>query len=218
MGPSGTQPYMHPGRAAAFSSPSELSLRDTGSEYCWGRGLGERRLRGGAGSEGTAGNDGAAGGAAGEAASGAAAGEAGGAAGGGPTPPPDPPPSNHGGHGGGRMSSRRRQIKELEFAKPIKNKEPKKFFGKAGEDFDTWWVLVQVYIRDQPERFPEDERTINWISSLMESYAGSWHIQWLKGTLAGTYPKSMTGYINVLTLRLEDKDARDEAYCQLEKV
>jgi hypothetical protein len=31
-GPSGTQPYMHPGRATAFLSPSELSLRDTGSE------------------------------------------------------------------------------------------------------------------------------------------------------------------------------------------
>jgi hypothetical protein len=52
----------------------------------------------------------------------------------------------------------------------------------------------------------------------MESYAASWHIQWLKGTLAGTYPKSMTGYINALTLRFEDKDARDEAYAELEEV
>ena len=106
----------------------------------------------------------------------------------------------------------------MEFAKPIKIKEPKKFYGKAGEDFDTWWVLVQVYIKDQPERFPEDERTIDWIGSLMESYAASWHIQWLKGTLAGTYLKSMMGYINALTLRFEHKDARDEAYFELEKV
>jgi len=52
----------------------------------------------------------------------------------------------------------------------------------------------------------------------MDSYAASWHIQWLKGTLTGLYPKSMTGYINALTLRFEDKDARDEAYCELEKV
>jgi hypothetical protein len=81
----------------------------------------------------------------------------------------------------------------LEYAKPINIKELKKFFGKAGEDFDTWWVLVQVYIRDQLERFPKDDQSIDWIGSLMESYAASWHIQWLKGTLAGTYPKSMMG-------------------------
>jgi len=52
----------------------------------------------------------------------------------------------------------------------------------------------------------------------MESYAASWHIQWLKGMLAGTHPKSMTGYINTLTLRFEDKDAKDEAYAELEQV
>jgi len=107
------------------------------------------------------------------------------------------------------MSRRRRQITALEFAKPIQIKEPKKFYGKAGEDFDTWWVLVQVYIRDQLERFPEDEQTIDWIGSLMESYPASWLIQWLKGTLAGSYPKSRMGYINALTLRFEDKDAKD---------
>jgi hypothetical protein len=79
-------------------------------------------------------------------------------------------------------------------------------------------VLEQVYIKDQPERFPEDERTIDWIGSLMDSYASSWHIQWLKGTLSGLHPKSMTGYINALKLRFEDRDAKDEAYAELEKV
>jgi hypothetical protein len=186
------------------------SLRDTESEYSWNLGL-----RGGAGS-----NAGAAGGADNGAAdgadNGAADGADGGAAGGGgPPPPPDPPPSDCGER---RMSRRGRRIKELESAKPIKMKEPKIFFGKAGEDFDTWWVLLQVFIKDHPERFPEDERTIDWIGSLMDSYAVSWHIQWLKGMLAGTYPKSMTGYVNALTLRFEDKDARDEAYSELEKV
>ena len=106
----------------------------------------------------------------------------------------------------------------MEFAKPIKIKEPKKFFVKLGEDFDTWWVLVQVYIEDQPEKFPKDQRTIDWIGSLMESYAASWHIQWIKGTLNGTHPKSMTGYVNALKLRSEDKDAKDEAFASLEEV
>jgi len=91
-------------------------------------------------------------------------------------------------------------------------------FGKPGEDFDTCWVLVQVYIEDQPEKFPKDQRTIEWIGSLMESYAASWHIQWLKGTLNGTHPKSLTGYVNALKLRFEDRGAKDEAFAQLEEV
>jgi len=102
--------------------------------------------------------------------------------------------------------------------KPIEIKEPKKFEGKPGEDFDTWWVLVQVYIQDQPEKFPKDEQTIDWIGSLMDRYAASWHIQWLKGTLNGTYPMSMTGYVQALKLRFEDKEAKDEAHASLEKL
>jgi len=52
----------------------------------------------------------------------------------------------------------------------------------------------------------------------MDSYAASWHIQWLKGTLNGTHPKSMTGYVNALKLRFEDKDDKDEAFAELEEV
>jgi len=231
-GPSGTQ-YVHPQRLPAFDkSPSESSVRDTGSEYSW-----HARLRGGAGSNAGGADGGTAGGADGGGAGGADGGAAGGAEGGatggagdgagggagnganggagGGDPPPEDPTSN----GEGRRPSRRqRRIKELEFAKPIKIKEPKKFFGKPGEDFDTWWILVQVYIEDQPERFPKDQRTIDWIGSLMERYAASWHIQWLKGTLNATHPKSMTGYVNALKLRFEDKDAKDEAFAELEEV
>ena len=206
-GPSGTQPYMHPQRAHAFYS-SASSLRDTASEYSW-----QGVIRGGAGNE-AAGNEAAGNEAAGD----DAAGNNAGGGNGGDPPPPDPPPSNHGEHPERRPSRRQRRIKNLESSRPIKIKEPKKFLGKPGEDFDTWWVLVQVYIKDQPERFPEDERTIDWIGSLMDSYAASWHIQWLKGTLSGVHPKSMTGYVNALKLRFEDRDAKDEAYAELEKV
>jgi len=177
-GPSGTQrrPYLD-------RSPTESSLRDTGSEYSW-----HAQLRGGAGSnaaendgaaggagDGAAGGagDGAAGGANAGAAGGTGDGAAGGAGGGDPPPPPPDPPSREEGNGGRHPSRRQRRIKELEYAKPIKIKEPKKFFGKPGEDFDTWWVLVQVYIEDQPEKFPKDQRTIDWIRSLMDSYAAS---------------------------------------------
>jgi len=91
-------------------------------------------MRGGGGSNG----------ASGRAAGGAAGGQGGGAAGD-PPPPPDPPPSDHGGPGGCRMSRRQRAIKELEFAKPIIIREPKRFEGKPADDFDTWLVLVEVY-------------------------------------------------------------------------
>jgi hypothetical protein len=78
--------------------------------------------------------------------------------------------------------------------------------------------LVEVFIRDQPEKFPNNERTIDWIRSLMDKYAASWHVQWIRGTITGKHPKSITGYIQALKLRFEDKDAKDEAYAALEKV
>jgi hypothetical protein len=108
------------------------------------------------------------------------------------------------------MSRRQQRIRELAFAKPSKIKEPINFFGNASEDFDTWRIFVQVYIEDQPAKFAKDKRTIDWIGSLMTSYAASWHIHWIKGTLSGAYPKSMTGYVKALKLRFEDKDAKDE--------
>jgi hypothetical protein len=132
------------------------------------------RIRGGAGSNVVAGS--AEGGAAGAAAGGNAAGidgraaggsdggvaggADGGAAGGGaagdPPPPPDQPPTDHGGAGERRMSRRQRWIKELEFANPIQIKKPKQFYGNVGKDFDTWWIFVQVYIEDQPEKITKD--------------------------------------------------------------
>jgi hypothetical protein len=203
---------VYPQRLAGFQSLSVSSLRDTESASTW---LG--RITGGDGSEGADGR--AAGGANGRAAGGAGDEAAGGrGAAGDPPPRPDQPPSGHGGAGGRRMSRRQRRIQAWEFAKPIKIKEPKKFCGKPREDFDTWWVFVQDHIEDERERCPKDERTINWIGSFMDSYAASWHIQWLNGTLAGTHLKSMTGYVNALKLRFQDQGTKDEAYEDLEKV
>jgi len=127
------------------------------------------------------------------------------------------PPSQHGNRNPGQ-SRRQRRIQELQYAKPIKIKEPKLFEGKPGEDFDTWWIMVEVYIHNQPEKFSKDERTLDWIGSLMDKYAAAWHIHWIKGTLAGKHPKSIMGYIQALKLRFEDKDTKDEAYADLEKV
>lgn len=70
---------------------------------------------------------------------------------------------------------------------------------------------MEVYIHDEPEKFPKDERTIDWIGSLMDKYAAAWYIQWIKGTVLGKYPKSITGYIQSLKLRFEDKDPKHEA-------
>jgi len=214
-GPSG---MVHPQRPHYFDNDSVSSLTDT---ECATTRLG--KICGGAGSnhsenpsqDGAAGE--AAGGVAGGAAGGTAGGAAGGAADGRRDPPPDPPASDHD-NSNWRVRRRQRSINELEFARPIMMKEPKKFEGKPREDFDTWCIKVQVYIEDQPERFPKDERTIDWIGSFMEKYAASWHTQWIEGTLCGLHPKSLTSYVNALKLRFEDKEARHETYCELEKV
>jgi len=134
-----------------------------------------------------------------------------------PPPPGSRQPSDDGNRNP-RISGRHWRIQELQYAKPVRIKELKKFGGKPGEDFDTWWVLVQVYKQDQPETFPKDERTIDWIGSLMDRYAAPWPIQWLKGTLNGIYPNLMTGYTQALKLRFKDIEAKDEAYANLDEV
>jgi hypothetical protein len=97
-------------------------------------------------------------------------------------------------------------------------KEPKRFKCKVGDDVDTRWIMVEVYVHNQPKKFPKDERTIDWIGSLMDKYAAAWHIQWLGGTISGKHPKSITGYILALKSRFENMDAKEEAYDSLQKV
>jgi len=213
-------PSVHPERLRYFRSDAS-SLRDTESEESW---LG--RLRGGAGAGAGApsgAGDGAAGGAGDGSAGGAGDGAAGGASGGAGDPPPpgsEPPSDHHNGNNNddNRLSRRQRRIRDLQYAKPIQIKEPKRFEGKIGDRFEDWWVMMEVYIQDQPEKFPNDRRTIDWIGSLMDKYAAAWHIQWIKGTVSGKHPKSITGYVQALKLRFEDKDDKDEAYASLEKV
>jgi hypothetical protein len=86
------------------------------------------------------------------------------------------------------------------------------------DDFDTWWIMMEDYIRYQLEKFPNDERTIDWIGSLVDRYALAWHIQLIKGTICGKHPKSLTSYIQALKLRFEDEDVKDEACAELEIV
>jgi len=59
---------------------------------------------------------------------------------------------------------------------------------------------MEVDIRDQPEKFSNDERTIDLIGSKMDMYAAVWHVQWIKGTISGKHPESITGYIQSLML------------------
>jgi len=125
-----------------------------------------------------------------------------------PPQPPGPPPPE-------ATPSRRRRKPEV---KPMKLKDPYPFEGKPGDDFEAWWIMVQTFIQDQPEKFDETGRTINWVGGLLEKYAAAWHIQWERQALAGTFPRSWTLYQNDLALRFEDKEAHDEAFADLEKV
>jgi len=165
--------------------------------------------------------DGAAGRAAGGAADEAASGTVGGAAGGASDylPPGSNPPSDQDNNKNNPVISRRqRRIRDLQYAKLIQIVKPKRFKGKQEADFDTWWIMVDGYIQDQPERFPKHEQTIYWIGSLMDRYAAPCQIQWIDGTRSGKHPKCIRGYIQTLKQSFEDKDAMDQAVAKLEKV
>jgi len=132
-----------------------------------------------------------------------------------PAPPPEPPAPPPGPAAPPPDRRRKRRKREV---RPIRLKNPKSFEGKPGDDFEAWWVIVQTYIQDQPEKFEDTGRTINWIGGLLTHYAQSWHIQWEKQALAGKFPRSWTTYQNDITLRFGDKEARAEAYAKMEKV
>jgi hypothetical protein len=126
----------------------------------------------------------------------------------GPNPPAPPPP----GPEGERRKKRKADVK------PIKLKDPKPFEGNPGDDFDDWWVMLETFIHDQPEKFQDSGRTINWVGGFLQKYAGAWHVQWERKALAGQYPRSWTTYQNDIKLRFENKEARDVAYSKMGKI
>jgi hypothetical protein len=123
----------------------------------------------------------------------------------GPNPPAPPGPE-------GRRRKRKADVK------PIKLKDPKPFEGNPGDDFDDWWVMLETFIHDQPEKFEDPGRTINWVGGFLQKYAGAWHVQWERKALAGEYPRSWTTYQNDIKLRFENKEARDVAYSKMGKI
>jgi len=96
-------------------------------------------------------------------------------------------------------------------------KDPYPFEGKPRDDFEAWWIMGQMFIQDQPEKFDETGRTINSVGGILKKYAAAWHVQWERQALAGEFPSSWTTYQNDIVLRFEDKEARDEAFADLER-
>jgi hypothetical protein len=134
----------------------------------------------------------------------------------GPNPPAPPEPPGPPGPNPPAPEGRRRRRKAD--TKPIKLKDPKPFEGNPGDDFDDWWVMLETFINDQPEKFEDSGRTINWVGGFLQKYAGAWHVQWERKALAGHYPRSWTTYQNDIKLRFENKEARDVAYSKMGKI
>jgi len=137
----------------------------------------------------------------------------------GPSPPPGPlgppgptPPGPPGPNPPERRKKRKADVK------PIKLKDPKHFEGNPGDDFDDWCVMLETFIHDQPEKFEDPGRTINWVGGFLQKYAGAWHVQWERKALAGQYPRSWTTYQNDIKLRFENKESRDVAYSKMGKI
>jgi len=132
-----------------------------------------------------------------------------------PGPPGPPPPGPNPPEPPGPEGRRRKRKADV---KPIKLKDPKPFEGNPGDDFDDWWVMLETFIHDQPEKFEDSGRTINWVGGFLQKYAGAWHVQWERKALAGQYPRSWTTYQNDIKLRFENKEARDVAYSKMGKI
>jgi len=98
-----------------------------------------------------------------------------------------------------REHSRRRRKWKV---KPIILKDPYPFEGKPGEDCDAWWVIIQTFIKDQPEKFHDTKRTINCVGGLLKKYAAPWHVQWDRQALARKCVSSRTTYLMGLLLRI----------------
>jgi hypothetical protein len=81
-----------------------------------------------------------------------------------PGPPGPPPPAPPGPPPPGLSGRRRRRAK----VKPIKLKDPYTFEGRPGEDFGAWWIIVQTFIQDQPEKFDNSGRTRNWLGGFLK--------------------------------------------------
>jgi len=132
-----------------------------------------------------------------------------------PSPPPGPGPPEPPGPPPGPEGRRRKRKADVQ---PIKLKDPKPFEGNPGDDFDDWWVMLETFIQNQPEKFEDPGRTINWVGGFLQKYAGAWHVQWERKALAGQYPRSWTTYKNDIKLRFENKEARDVAYSKMGKI
>lgn len=74
-----------------------------------------------------------------------------------------------------QRSHRQRRIKEILYPNSILIIEATRLEGRPGEDFDTWWISVEVYIHNQQEKFPKDDRTIDRIGFLMDKYNAVWN-------------------------------------------
>jgi hypothetical protein len=57
--------------------------------------------------------------------------------------------------------------------KPIKLKDPKPVEGNAGDDFQSWWDILETFLHDQPEKFKDPRCTIISVRGLLTKYAGA---------------------------------------------
>ena len=77
---------------------------------------------------------------------------------------------------------------------------------------------METFVHDQPEKFEDAGRTINWVGGLLTKYAGAWHVQWERNAILGKHPRSWTTYQIDIKLQFSDKEARDVAYAKMEQV
>jgi hypothetical protein len=94
----------------------------------------------------------------------------------------------------------------------------KPFEGNTGDDFEAWWVILEMFLHDQPEKFEDPRYTIIWVGSVLTKHAGAWHVQWERHAVAGKHPRSWTPCQKDIELRYDDTEARGMACTKMEQV
>jgi uncharacterized coiled-coil protein SlyX len=123
-----------------------------------------------------------------------------------PSPPPlSPVPSPHFAPRGRELYNRVTQtsggnytnmppppiVPNRQYIKPIEYKTPATFAGDGKTDFDTWWISVKRFIRNEDDRFRDDEHKVGWVGSIVTGKALAWWNGWMKRVDKGL---AMTGW------------------------
>ena len=66
------------------------------------------------------------------------------------------------------------------YIKPIEYKTPATFSHDSKVDFDSWWISVKRYIRNEEDRFKDNDHKVGWVGTIVGGKVLTWWDGWMK--------------------------------------